>query len=140
MIILDTNVISAFTRHRQDVAVLDWMDRWDPNSIWTTSICLFELEHGIRKVREPEIREELRVRTSAALAGLIRDRILAFDATSALIAGEIKARRQLQGRSVDDRDLMIASIALVRSATLVTRNVRHFEQLGLQIVNPWDQQ
>jgi predicted nucleic acid-binding protein len=43
----------------------------------------------------------------------------------------------MAGRPVDMRDTQIAGIALARRATLATRNVRHFEDLQLQIVDPW---
>jgi hypothetical protein len=33
---------------------------------------------------------------------------------------------------------MIAGIALARRATLATRNVKHFVDRGLEVVNPWD--
>ncbi len=35
-------------------------------------------------------------------------------------------------------DLMLAAIARVRGATVVTRNVADFEGVGLAIVDPWD--
>ena len=35
-------------------------------------------------------------------------------------------------------DALIASVAIVNSLTVVTRNVRDFEQLGVPILNPFD--
>jgi predicted nucleic acid-binding protein len=34
-------------------------------------------------------------------------------------------------------DSLIAATALVHDLELVTRNVRHYENLGVKIVNPW---
>ena len=41
------------------------------------------------------------------------------------------------GRPVDIRDTQIAGIALARRATLATRNVRHFGDLKVPIIDPW---
>jgi toxin FitB len=46
--------------------------------------------------------------------------------------------RQRSGRTVELRDTMIAGIALAQRATLATRNVRHFDDLRVPVVNPWD--
>jgi hypothetical protein len=53
-------------------------------------------------------------------------------------AAKLAARRQRIGRSVDFRDTQIAGIALARRADVATGNVRHFEGLGLSIINPWE--
>ena len=44
---------------------------------------------------------------------------------------------QRQGRPVDIRDSFIAGIALSHGATIATRNVRHFEDLTVPVVDPW---
>lgn len=40
-------------------------------------------------------------------------------------------------RSVEIRDVQIAGIAAARKASIATRNVRHFQGLGLSVVDPW---
>ena len=52
-------------------------------------------------------------------------------------AAGLAARRQKSGRPVDMRDTQIAGIALARHATLATRNVEHFEDLKIPVVNSW---
>jgi len=47
------------------------------------------------------------------------------------------AERRRAGRSVEIRDVQIAGIAAARRATIATRNLRHFEGLGLPLVDPW---
>ncbi len=43
--------------------------------------------------------------------------------------------RHRAGRPIEDPDLLIAVCALKAGATLVTNNVRHFVDLGLEIAN-----
>jgi tRNA(fMet)-specific endonuclease VapC len=74
---------------------------------------------------------ELLARTEDLLAQLP---ILPFDA--AAIAQFDRLRIQNSLRKIGRADLLIASIALAQRATLVTRNIRHFQQFpGLRIVN-----
>jgi len=37
-----------------------------------------------------------------------------------------------------DRDSLIAATALVHGMTVVTRNVHHFQPMGVTIINPWE--
>jgi len=48
VIILDTNVLSALMRTKPDPPVVAWLDRQPPESIWITSITLFEAHLGLR--------------------------------------------------------------------------------------------
>ena len=47
MIILDTNVLSALMRAEPDATVVSWMDGQVAESIWITSITLFEARFGL---------------------------------------------------------------------------------------------
>jgi len=48
------------------------------------------------------------------------------------------AVRQRAGRPGELRDTMIAGIVLAHHATLATCNARHFADLAVPVVNPWD--
>jgi toxin FitB len=63
--------------------------------------------------------------------------VQAFDQRAAVAAGAIAASQRRVGRSVEVRDVQIAGIVAARRATLATRNLRHFEGLGVSVVNPW---
>lgn len=47
MIILDTNVISAFMLERPPEAIVGWLDRQPRTSIWTTAISVLEIRFGL---------------------------------------------------------------------------------------------
>ena len=49
----------------------------------------------------------------------------------------LAAERKQRGQPVDMRDTFIAGIALAHRATLATRNVRHFADVGVAVINPW---
>ena len=52
---------------------------------------------------------------------------------------EVFAARRKAGRPSGTIDLMLAAIARVHGASVVTRNVADFEGVGVAIVNPWDE-
>jgi len=137
MIILDTNVLSALMRRDPDPPVVQWLDLQAPQSIWITSVTLFECRLGLALVPDGRRRRTLEAAFSRLLAEDLENRVLPFDSEAALQAASLAADRQRAGRPVDIRDTQIAGIAQARRATLATRNVRHFEGLTVQVINPW---
>lgn len=140
MIFLDTNVISAFIRPEPERAVMAWLDTQPAESMWTTAISVYELRFGIELLAAGRRRRELEEALSQALEEDFDGRVVPFDEPAAQAAGRIGATRRLVGRTVEIRDLQIAGIALARKATIATRNVRHFDGLGVALINPWAEQ
>ena len=137
MIILDTNVLSALMRQAPDEPVLRWLDLQAPQSIWITSITLFESRLGLALVPDGRRRRALESAFARLLEDDLENRVLPFDSDAALQATTLAAERQRTGRTVDIRDTQIAGIAQARRASLATRNLRHFEGLTVAVINPW---
>jgi predicted nucleic acid-binding protein len=137
VIILDTNVLSALMRTTPEQAVVAWLDRQPVESVWITSVTLFEALLGLALLPAGRRRRTLDAAFASLLKEDLENRVLDFDAAAAREAAVLAARRQKAGRPVDVRDTQIAGIALARRATLATRNVRHFEDLAIQVVDPW---
>ena len=138
MIILDTNVLSALMRKEPDEAVVRWLDRQPPESIWITTITLFESRLGLALLPAGRRRRLLETAFDKLLAEDLENRVLDFDSAAASQAAAIAADRQAAGRPVDMRDTQIAGIAVARRATIATRNARHFEGLRVPVVDPWE--
>jgi len=137
VIILDTNVLSALMRTTPDPPVVAWLDRQPFESIWITSITLFEAHLGLRLLPRGARQRALEATFVRVLEEDLEGRVLDFDGAAATEAASLAAIRQKAGRPVDLRDTQIAGISLARHATLATRNVRHFAGLSIPIVNPW---
>lgn len=138
MIVLDTNVISALMNARRNPAIPLWLDKYRPAEVFTTTISMYEIQAGIEFLPYDSRRERLAEEWTWLLAEGLRSRILTFDANAARVAATMGAHLRSIGRQIPTADLFVAAIASSASATLVTRNVRHFENLGLQVLNPWD--
>lgn len=137
MIILDTNVLSTLMQRTPDASVVDWLDHQPAESVWITSITLFEARLGLALLPAGRRRQTLQSAFVQLLEEDLENRVLDFDAAAAMEAAVLAAERQRRGRPVDMRDTQIAGIALARRATLATRNVRHFADLKVAVVNPW---
>ena len=137
MIILDTNVLAALMRTVPEVSVVAWLDRQPAESVWITSITLFEARFGLALLPSGRRRQALEAAFARMLKDDLENRVLDFDYAAAIEAASLAATRQKNGRSVDMRDTQIAGIVLARRATLATRNVRHFGDLNISVVDPW---
>ena len=80
---------------------------------------------------------ELQADFQQVIDALLHDRVAPFDATAAEETAALAARRQREGRPQELRDAMIAGIAIAHHATLATRNIRHFADLPVPVVDPW---
>lgn len=139
MIVLDTNVLSALMQEQPQLIVIAWLDRQPAESIWTTSITVFETRLGLALLPKGRRRQKLEASFDRLLEEDLEHRVLAFDTVAAVEAAHLAAQRKIAGRAVDMRDTQIAGIALARRATVATRNRRHFDGLAVPVVNPWEQ-
>ena len=138
MIILDTNVVSALMRQVPDLTVVSWLDRQPAQSVWITSVTLFEARLGLALLPRGRKQRALEAAFARLLAEDLENRVLDFDGAAATEAAALAGVRQRKGRPIDMRDTQSAGIAIARRASLATRNVSHFADLTVTIVNPWD--
>lgn len=138
MTVLDTNVLSALMRTEPDPLVVGWLDRQPAESVWITSVTLFETRFGLALIAPGRRRKALETTFEQVLKEDLQNRVLDFDAFAAAEGAALAARRHKTGRPVDVRDTLIAGIVLARRATLATRNVKHFGDLDVPVVNPWE--
>lgn len=137
MIILDTNVLSALMLAVPDPVAVQWLDGQPAESVWTTSITVFEVRTGLELLGATRRRQRLESAFELLLTDDLEHRVLPFDTGAADSAAPVVARSQRTGRPVEIRDAQIAGIALARRATLATENTRHFRDLGVRLINPW---
>jgi len=140
MIILDTNVLSAMMQTRPDQHVVSWLDSLPAESIWITTITLFEARFGLALLPEGKKRTRLLALFEELLEKDLEGRILHFDILAAEYSAKLAAKRQHTGTPNDMRDTFIAGIAIAKKATIATRNIRHFTDLKVKVINPWGNQ
>lgn len=135
MLLLDTNVVSELRKRNCDLHVQAWMADQAAESMYVSAITVLEIERGIVQVTQ---RGD--VTQAEALSRWLDDMVLPAFAGRILPVDHIVARRAAGlpwPDPRDYRDALIAATALVHGATVVTRNVKHFEASGVLLVNPW---
>ena len=137
MIVLDTNVISSQMVRTRDFIVLEWLNQFEPDDLYLTSITIAELYFGALIVPEANRREAL-LRAITRLTEAYKNRIYSFSESSSQKYGQVTSSRRLSGRPIETKDAMIASICLINNAALATRNTWDFEGLDLKLINPFE--
>lgn len=136
MIILDTDVLSAIIAPIPTAHVAAWLDAQLASDVCLTAITIYEIRAGIEALPVGRRRAALEEAFETALV-LFERRVVPFDRDAAEEAGKLAARRLLIGRPKEHRDTQIAGIVLSRRAALATRNVKHFLDLDVSIIDPW---
>ena len=134
--LLDTNVISEVSKPRPDDNVLCWLQDATGN-VCTCSVVVEEMYYGILLLPDGKRKYDLRRHTDSLVADLL-DRVLPFDMRSAYACAQLQAKAHASGRTPALEDVMIAAIAQRNNCILATRNVKDFDYLGVETVNPFD--
>ena len=135
--VLDTNVVSELMRPEPDAAVLAWLNEQAADTLWLNSVVVSELLYGVARLPDGKRRAQLALAVQAMLAEDFSGRVLPFDLEAAVVYADLVAMRERQGQPVDVADSQIAAICLTHGASLATRNTKHFDGLGLMLLNPW---
>ena len=138
MFVLDTNVVSELMKPDPNPSVLDWTYSQSRDELYITTISEAELWFGMEIMAEGRRRQQVAARIRRMLERFFGGRILPFDSVAARAYASMVAQRRRTGAIVPILDAQIAAIALSREAAVATRNVRHFEGVGIEIVDPWN--
>jgi toxin FitB len=120
--LLDTNIPSELVRTQPEPQVTAWVTAQDLDSLFLSVVSFGELRKGI---------------TIMPPGKLFSGRVLPMTQAIAERWGVLEGQRQLMGRPLNVPDAQIAATALEHDLTVVTRNMKDFEDLGVTILNPW---
>ena len=137
MIVWDTNVVSELMRPEPLEQVVEWTDRQAVDEVFITAITVAELLYGIGRLPPGRRRNELAEVVGEMLREDFERRLLAFDGVAAVHYADIVVERERIGRPISMADAQIAAICRSHDATVATRNVDDFADVGVDIVNPW---
>ena len=137
--LIDTNVLSELHRKQPDTHVVDWFAERAPQSLFLSVLTLGEIRKGIARLDDSQTdaarRQSLDDWLEQDLPTFFLGRVLGVDAGVADLWGRMQA---LVGRPLPAIDSLLAATALQHKLTMVTRNVKDFADMGVELINPWD--
>lgn len=135
--LLDTNVPSELTRKRPEPSVMAWIEAADDSMLYISAITIGEFHKGFITQKDVRRRAFLEDWFRMALIPWFEGRILDVTAAIAERWGKLDGTRQTNGSPLNMADGLIAATALEHGLIVVTRNVRDFAGLGVEILDPW---
>lgn len=136
--LIDTCCISELIKKEPNSNVVKWFSMVDETTLFLSVVTLGELRKGVEKLADSRRKDELSYWISNDLTNRFRNRIINISVREMNEWGVMLAQAELSGRPIPAVDALIASTARVHSLAVVTRNVRDFENTGVEVVNPWD--
>ncbi len=128
MVLLDSDILIPYLR--KDVSIKSKItDLLQKNILLsTTSVNVAELYFGAY------LSEKKKENIEAVQKLIFKLNIINFEADHGKIYGQIRASLQQKGELISELDMFIASVALEKDITLITRNIKHFEKIqGLKL-------
>jgi predicted nucleic acid-binding protein len=139
MIILDTNILSEFSKPRMDVNVSRWFERQDIASLSLCTIVVMEQVYGAELFLKRSGSDRYYHVFERLARERFQNRVIEWTIEAASLTGQLRARRESIGRAMSVQDAMIAAICLSSDATLATRNTKDFAGLDLRLLNPFEE-
>lgn len=136
MYLMDTNVISEIRKNKKaDSNVISWANTISTASLFLSVISILEIEMEIlQKERQNSSQGSiLRTWLNSHVFPAFSERIINIDIAVAQRCAKLHTPDR---RS--ERDALIAATALVHGLVVVTRNIKDFEETGVQLLNPWE--
>jgi len=134
--LLDTNVISELRRKTPHANVVSWFTERPASTLFLSVLTLGELRKGIESVADNSRRMALLDWLEAELPIFFTGRILPIDTQVADRWGRMIAAA---GRPVPAIDSLIGATAAHHGLSLVTRNIKDYTDLGITVINPWNE-
>ena len=138
MFVLDTNVVSELMRSAPHPVIASWVAERATSNLFLTAVTEAELRFGLAVMPLGKRRDGLAKGLERMLETGFANRVLPFDSGAARVYAGIAAARRRMGRPITQADCQIAAIVRSRGMAVATRNIRDFEDMGIDIFNPWD--
>ncbi len=135
--ILDTNIISELIAKQANSKVLDFVSSLDQKDVYLSVVTIGEIKSGIENVKSLEKKQKLNRWFEQDLLVRFENKIVSIDVETMLIWGKINQKLKSKGKSLPIMDSLIASSCINAGFTLVTRNEKDFQNLDINVINPF---
>jgi predicted nucleic acid-binding protein len=133
MYLFDTNILSELRRPKPHGTVLAWIGRISGDQMFVSALSLGEIQRGIELLRAND-------RQKAAAIEAWADRLSSQSNILPMTGAIFRLSAKLMHQQSDSiyQDAMLAATAITHRLTMVTRNVRDFENFPVPLLNPFE--
>lgn len=137
MFLLDTNIISEFYKvknRKANLGLVDFLNKNNFNHFYTSEIVMMELTRGIllKARKDPIAGKYLKEWLEQNIKPRFQGRILGINEQTSLTCAKLHLPNF---RS--ENDAWIASIAIVHHLILVTHNIKDFQNMPIELIDPF---
>lgn len=136
--LVDTNIPSELTREKPDARVAAFLRNAGKDAVFLSVMTIGEICKGIAGLPAGQRRTALQDWLDIEVRSWFAGRILPVTEPIAERWGHLAAIAKQQGLTLAVVDGVIAATALHHDLILVTRNVKDFAGLDIDISNPWE--
>ena len=137
MYLLDTCLFSELIKKDPSKKVTEWLLERDEGLFYVSALTFGEIRKGIEKMPESARKNKLEIWFQDFLIPRFWHRMLTIDGQVATIWGHLIAQAEKKGKIIPTIDSLIAATASAHQLQLVTRNIKDFVGLDIELVNPW---
>jgi toxin FitB len=135
--LLDTNVVSEIAREQPSAQVVQWLQENIDRCV-LCGVSVGEIEFGLQRLPQGKKRQKLQMWFDQIRVAMA-ERMVGTSVEAWQAYGRMRNELLRLGRPQADMDILIAATALTHRLTLVTRNTKHFEDTGCELLNPWEE-
>ena len=132
--LLDTDVVSQYTKRPADPRVDAWVQRTDDSDLYLSFVTYAELWYGVSLLPAGKRRTEFENWIEDDLYMQFFNRVVGLNLDVARRYGSIMARAKKNGHNPNAMDVLIAATAVANGMVVATLNRKDFEQLGVELV------
>jgi predicted nucleic acid-binding protein len=136
--LIDTNVLSELRKPQPHIAVIQFFDDTDTDSLFVSEVTMAEIRFGaeLRTIRSE--RTTILNWLETIIRPLFVGRELSTSEEIWLLWKHLERDGRRSGYTYPQPDLVVAAIALQQSLTVVTRDTEPFMRAGVPVHNPWE--
>lgn len=134
--LLDTNVLSELRRKTPNSGVVSWLESKPSSTLYLSVLTLGEIRKGVDGLVDVKRRQSFADWLEVELPMFFIGRILPITTVTAEHWGKLMANAK---RPLPAIDSLLAASAIEHNLTLVTRNIKDFANLPVELFNPWEE-
>jgi len=135
--LLDTNIISEFISKTPNKKVIDYILTLNENDIYLSVITIGEIKAGVEKLANSQKKDKLLYWLENDLLVRFKNRIINIDIEVILQWATVNTQLKQMGKPLPLMDSLIGATTQAKDMILLTRNEKDFQNLDIQIVNPF---